>query len=156
MEPKPGNLLAQKTQIVIQADVRESASKISQILAQEYGVRILRTTLKIGDYMIDERIVVERKTIQDFAQSIIDGRLFKQAATMKNSFESPLFIIEGNPSFIPGDIHPHATQGALVSIALTWQISVLFAKDERDTALFLWLISNQRLTFSSELSYRTG
>ncbi|MBU4312723.1 MAG: hypothetical protein KJ706_08405 [Candidatus Omnitrophica bacterium] len=70
--------------------------------------------LKVGDYIINDEIVIERKTTQDFAQSIIDGRLFKQAKNMKKTYDLCLFIIEGtNLCNTSIDIHPHAVKGAL-------------------------------------------
>ena len=38
--------------------------------------------LTAGDYCIDEAVLIERKTAADFAQSLIDGRLFCQAGRM--------------------------------------------------------------------------
>jgi len=44
----------------------------------------------MGDYQVEKRLIVERKTLKDFAVSIIDGRLFKQMLypfTGNNCFE---------------------------------------------------------------------
>jgi len=49
--------------------------------------------IEIGDFIISERVAVERKTAADFVSSIVDGRLFDQAAKMKEAYEKPLIII---------------------------------------------------------------
>ena len=86
-----------------------------------------REQLKTGDYIINNEIVVERKTFLDFVRSVIDGRIFRQAANIKRFFDSAFFIVEGKNLYNTGiDIHPHAVKGALVSIALRWQIPVFF------------------------------
>ena len=46
--------------------------------------------LPIGDYFIDSGVVVERKTYADFATSLVDGRLFRQAAALARSPHRPI------------------------------------------------------------------
>ncbi len=141
----------------ITMDYREDSSGMKEILAQEYGITVTIAQVKTGDYIINDEIAVERKTALDFVQSIIDGRLFKQAQQMKQSFESCAFIIEGkNPYSSHIDIHPHALKGALISIALAWRIPVLFSENTQDSALLLWLLGTQNIKMCSELSYRPG
>jgi len=67
-------------------DHRGLNSKIPNKLI-DHGISITVKNLKVGDYIINDEIVIERKTTQDFAQSIIDGRLFKQAKNMKKTYE---------------------------------------------------------------------
>ena len=71
--------------IHITADDREQKSDVIKFLSaiEHANVRIRR--LSVGDYRIDHRLIVERKTLKDFAISIIDGRLFKQAIRLANS-----------------------------------------------------------------------
>jgi ERCC4-type nuclease len=38
--------------------------------------------LAAGDYLIDDEVLVGRKTVGDFVASLIDGRLFPQAARL--------------------------------------------------------------------------
>jgi len=142
---------------IIRVDFRENDSIVEEILSREYAVRVIRGILKVGDYIINDDIVIERKTTLDFAKSIIDGRLFRQAGKMKELFDCSFFVVEGNNLYNTSiNIHPHAVRGALVSIALVWQIPVFFSEDARETALLLWLIGNQRTLAYNELSYRRG
>ena len=116
-----------------------------------------REQLKTGDYIINNEIVVERKTFLDFVRSVIDGRIFRQAANIKRFFDSAFFIVEGKNLYNTGiDIHPHAVKGALVSNVLRWQISVFFSENIGETVFLLWLVANQKVTAYNELSVRPG
>ncbi|MEW6557561.1 MAG: ERCC4 domain-containing protein [Elusimicrobiota bacterium] len=143
--------------IEIKIDLRENKSKICDILANKYSIQIDKVMLPVGDYIIGNEIVVERKTAVDFVQSIIDGRLFQQAQKIGQLFDRALFIIEGENLYNTGiDIHPHAISGAIVSIAVKWCIPILFTKDTEETALLLWLIATQHHEIKKELTYRHG
>lgn len=120
----------ENTPLTIKMDFREDASQIEKILSCKYGVNVLKARLPVGDYIIDRGIVVERKTTLDFVLSIIDGRLFKQAARMRRFFNEVFLIIEGKDLYnLSVDIHPHAIKGALISISVSWQIPILFSND---------------------------
>jgi len=141
----------------IKMDWRENNSGIDMILTNKYCILIEKAMLPAGDYVIGDEIVVERKTTIDFAQSIIDGRLFHQAKKMNEFFDSVLFIVEGNNLYNPGiKIHPNAIKGALASIALRWHTPVLFSNDIEESALILWLITNQHYEIKQELTCRHG
>ena len=70
--------------INIIADDREPDSVINQLNAYD-NIKLIKQRLAIGDYEIDGRLLVERKTLQDLVASIKDGRLFKQAYRLANS-----------------------------------------------------------------------
>lgn len=147
----------ERKSLSITMDYREDISGIKKILAQEYGVIVTTRQLDVGDYIINDEIAVERKTTLDFIQSLIDGRLFKQAQQMKQSFESCALIVEGQNLYDGHiDIHPHAIKGALISIAFAWRIPVLFSNNTQDSALLLWLLGTQNIKMCSELSLRPG
>ena len=82
-------------------------------------------TLEIGDYILSDRVAVERKTAEDFENSIIDKRLFNQVMDLKK-YERPLMIIEGN-EFVR--IHENAIRGMMFSIMIDYQIPVMFSRD---------------------------
>src|SRR4030043_95779 len=82
--------------VVILADHREIASNVTRHLRQ-HDAEIREIQLKTGDYIVSERVAVERKAIPDFLQSIIDQRLFKQMEELACSYEKPVLILEGNP-----------------------------------------------------------
>jgi ERCC4-type nuclease len=63
--------------IDIVADDRERAAEVVAFLGAIPGVSVRSERLASGDYLADRRILFERKTLQDLARSIVDGRLFK-------------------------------------------------------------------------------
>ena len=99
--------------------------------------------LTVGDYCLDHGIVVERKTHADFAVSLVDGRLFTQAAKLARCPHRPIVLIEGpRPARMP-DVHPHALKGAIVSLAVMWRLPVLFARDPEDSLRILRCLADQ-------------
>ena len=99
--------------------------------------------LKVGDYSIDDRVVVERKTYADFATSLIDGRLFPQAAALARCPHRPVILLEGpTPPRLP-DVHPHALKGAVISLAVMWRLPVLYARDPADSLRVLRDLAHQ-------------
>ena len=85
--------------------------------------------LTVGDYLINDEVLIERKTLADFAASLVDGRLFPQAARLARDDHRSLMLIEGPAATSMPDVHPHAIQGALVSLAAMWRLPVLHAFD---------------------------
>jgi ERCC4-type nuclease len=107
----------------------------------EFDVQMAR--LRAGDYRIDERVLVERKTYSDFATSLADGRLFPQAAVLAQSPHRSVILLEGPRPLKMPDVHPHAIKGALVSLAVMWRLPVLHARDPEDSLRILRLLAHQ-------------
>ena len=91
-------------------DHREEASQIPAKLTL-LEIETESSQLTVGDYIISEEIIVERKSGKDLAQSIIDGRLFNQAKRLLETYSKPVLIVEGT---IP--LNKNASTGALVSV----------------------------------------
>jgi len=125
-------------QIII--DYRELKNKVTKELFR-LGVRIIPKQLEVADFIPCEEIGVERKRIDDFLNSLIDGRLFNQIKNLKETFKKPLILVEGKENIYSlRNIHPNAIRGALASISLDYQIPIIFTEDEIDTAHFLYTI----------------
>jgi Fanconi anemia group M protein len=106
-----------------------------------FDVQMVR--LQTGDYLIDDEVLIERKTIADFATSLADGRLFPQASRLAHSPHRSILLIEGpTPASVPA-IHPHAIEGALVSLAAMWRLPVLHSIDPDHSARILQLLAKQ-------------
>ncbi|MFH1728322.1 MAG: ERCC4 domain-containing protein [Pseudomonadota bacterium] len=143
--------------IEIDIDFRERKTNLIDILKEKYKFDVKEKFLKIGDYCIGNRIIIERKTCKDFIVSIIDGRLFNQASLLKNSNQLCLFIIEGEGLYNTGlEMSNNSINGALISLSLFWQIPILFTKDIYETALFLNLIASQYYVEVNDISFRPG
>src|SRR3954462_1578345 len=96
---------------------------------ERLGVAIHAPRLPAGDYLLSDRLIVERKGPTDLAASIKDRRLFEQIARLADAYASVVVIVEGDPVHM----HEAAWQGAL-GRALTLGASVLRTADARDTA----------------------
>lgn len=131
----------EKIQIVI--DSRELRSLVVRKLF-ELGVQIKTEPLEIGDFLLSDQVAVERKTVQDFLNSIIDGRLFEQLSQMSKQFPKPLLIVEGNQDIYSlRAMHPNAIRAAIASIAVDFRIPIIYSQSEEETALFLYTIAKR-------------
>ncbi|MFH1450874.1 MAG: DEAD/DEAH box helicase [archaeon] len=129
----------EKTPIIF-ADSREANSGILKELSNA-GVEVRIKGLDVADFQVSERVGVERKNVEDFLQSLIDGRLMKQAAAISRVFERPLIIVEGDTLHGKRNIHPNAIRGALSALAVDYNIPIVYTKDVEDTAGFLKVLA---------------
>lgn len=125
-------------------DDREKPCGIVDALKNYPDINIIVKRLSLGDYLIDEKILVERKTLTDFAQSIVDGRLFKQVKLLTNSEYQYALILEGDQTNAEKlGVSREAMQGALISVSLIYGVSILRARNLEETARLLNYIANQ-------------
>ena len=127
----------------LRVDFAEQSARLLELVSacDDFEVEMVR--LAVGDYSIDERVVVERKTYADFATSLVDGRLFLQAAALARNPHRPVILLEGpSPPRVP-NVHPHALKGAVVSLAVMWRLPVLYARDPEDSLRILRDLARQ-------------
>jgi Fanconi anemia group M protein len=144
--------------VEIFVDTREQASSVVRELT-ELGAVIHVKQLETGDYIVGPEAAVERKTAEDFLNSMIDGRLFNQLKNMSDGYQTPVIILEGNPSdlFTMRNIHKNAIIGALSSISIDYRIPILFSQDAKETAEFLYIMARrEQLYKEKDLRLRTG
>ncbi|HRP57501.1 ERCC4 domain-containing protein [Agriterribacter sp.] len=108
--------------------------------------------LPAGDYIINRAIGIERKSAEDFVQSIIANRLFDQIARLKRSVSRTLLVVEGNPYATAHEMHSHAIRGAILSVLISWQVPVIFSKSNEDTVALLLTIARQDMTFLPQIA----
>jgi len=124
-----------KLRIIV--DERERKSGIPDLL-RAVGINIELKTLPIGDYIVAPETVVERKSIHDLISSIFDGRLFDQCNRLKEHFQFPIILIEGNLDEISNITeNPLIFYGAISSIALDFKIPILPTPSADHTAKLL-------------------
>src|SRR3954462_9019565 len=93
------------------------------------SVAVQAARLPAGDYVLSDRLVVERKGPTDLAASIKERRLFEQLGRLADAYASVVLIVEGDPVHM----QQAAWEGAL-GRALTLGASVLRTTDARDSA----------------------
>lgn len=134
--------------ITIICDLRERASQImSELLklsTDKITIEILQEQLSVGDYQITDDIVIERKTLADLNASIIDGRIFDQLEDLLSIKRSAL-IIEGTIDYLDNSkgINKKAIVGLLTKIGVEYRIPIFFTKNQKETALFLYVIAKK-------------
>ena len=77
----------------LEVDHRERSARLSELVQQSDLFEIHFDTLKAGDYLLQRTVLIERKTLPDLAASVIDGRLFTQAAKLARGNYRALFLI---------------------------------------------------------------
>ena len=128
--------------IVIYADTREMNSRVIPILKKFCDVR--EKQLKVGDYILSDRVCAERKTSEDFLQSIIDKRLFAQLKELKRNFKKPLLIIEGDGLLDnERNMHPNAIRGAIAAVSIDYGVPIIWTQTQADTAHQLYSIAKR-------------
>ncbi|MBE8540049.1 ERCC4 domain-containing protein [Geoglobus acetivorans] len=129
--------------VTIFADSREMRSSVVKKL-RDRGVKIEIKSLEVADYVLSERVAVERKTAEDFVNSLIGKeRLFSQLINLKKSYQRPLLIIEGENLYGRRMVSPAAIRGAIASITVDFGIPVIFTRNEDETAEFLTAIAKR-------------
>ncbi|MBT3324270.1 DEAD/DEAH box helicase [archaeon] len=118
-------------------DSREKGSGIARFLVDK-DVDVTMQNLDVGDFIVSERVGIERKEIRDFVDSIVDKRVLHQLKSLKDTFERPILIIEGiEDIYSVRKVHPNAIRGMLAWIAVDLKIPIIYTKDFRDTGEFL-------------------
>ena len=95
--------------------------------------------LDICDFVVSDRVGIERKDTSDFLGSMKDGRLFKQAQSMSEVYEKPILILEGQMSraLKRSRMKPASIYGALSSLALDYGLSIIPTENPDTTAILL-------------------
>ena len=125
-------------------DDRERDGRVAGWL-RESGAVIEVGRLPLGDYVVDGRLLVERKTVADFAASVCDGRLFRQARQLANhAAHRACVVLEGTSrdAELLG-VSREALLGAVICLTLVYGLPLLRARDAHETARLLIYASDQ-------------
>lgn len=135
----------------IVVDKREKNSGIPELLKQS-GVFVDFATLKVGDYIVFDNVVIERKTVSDLLTSFYDGRLFIQCSELVKHFSTPLLIVEGNIEDLKfesrGSLRSYNQKfqlvyDSLITIILDFKIPLVHTPNIEHTTNFLIAIANK-------------
>lgn len=132
----------EKLQIYV--DRREIRSGVARAL-ESAGNDVILTTLEVGDYIVSDRVAIERKTDMDFLDSIIDKdrNIFGQLSDLARTYDRPVLIIEGDNLYATRQIHPNAIRGVLASIATDFGIPIISTRDAGDTAALIQVMAKR-------------
>ncbi|MDE1804300.1 MAG: hypothetical protein KGH59_00750 [Candidatus Micrarchaeota archaeon] len=108
---------------------------------EKNGIDLSFAQLPVGDYILSDRICVERKTSSDLEGSIINARLFDQLERLRASFEKPMLLVEGNGTGYR--LNGNVILGTTLKAYLDYGIQVLWSGDAVETADLLSAISKR-------------
>lgn len=130
-------------------DQRERNSQvISELISLNADIEVKH--LSLADYIINDEIAIERKTVNDFVGSMINKRMLNQLSDLKKNYAKPLLLLEGiaeDDIYKPSqhqNINENAIRGMILSISLDFGIPIIFTKDSRDTAKYLDLLAKRQ------------
>jgi ERCC4-related helicase len=133
---------SKKTNIKIIIDHRESRSPIMRFLSQK-DITVETQQLDVGDYIVSSRIGVERKTVDDFLGSLIDGKLFVQMKNLRATYSRPLLLVEGEGLLTKRNISHNAIFGSIASIIVDFGIPIITTHSPQETADFLSIMAQR-------------
>ncbi len=142
-EKEKGHNDKNKPPLKIYADSREKGSLLLKELSDmNFHIKLQR--LNSGDFILSKEVGVEYKKVEDFVNSIIDGRLLSQIRELKNAFIKPLIVVEGEQDiFSVRNIHPNAIRGMLATIVVSYGIPILQTKNHKETASLFSIIAKR-------------
>ena len=130
--------------ISIVADDRERNSGVIEALRKFEEVVLDVKRIPVGDYVVDKKIVIERKSLRDFVLSIMQGRLFRQAIALKKSGMHPVLILEGTTKNIASfGLKRESIQGAIITVSVIMGVPLLRSKDNLETAKLIVMTARQ-------------
>ncbi len=129
------------------ADFREKNSLLISELVK-LGIEVEFRHLEVGDYLVNNA-AIERKTIQDLKNSIIDKRIFSQLENLQK-YPDKFILLEGFESENPysGNLHENAFRGFIISAIQKSKVPIIFTLNEKDSAKYITLLAKK--TTSSE------
>jgi len=129
-------------EIKVVVDHREYRSKVVRNLTAN-GTYVEPQQLDVGDYVLSSRIGVERKSVDDFLESLIGGKLFRQIAQLRDAYPRPVLILEGENLLTKRNISHKAIFGSLASINVDFGVPVITTKDSEETADLLHVMARR-------------
>lgn len=143
-------LLKPEGKTVIVSDFREKEIiKNLEIL----GAKVVEQPLEVGDFICSESVCIERKSYDDFVSSVIDGRIFEQSKLMKENFEKAIVVVEG---YSIRDVNENALKGAIASLLIDFDISILSTKNPMDTAKTIYWVAKKEQKEGKGISIKVG
>ncbi len=138
-DEKPAEGWGEEQTIRIYVDPRERG--MAKLL-EAGGMEVTLKNLEVGDYVVSDRVAIERKTASDFVASIIDPErnLFRQIADLSRSYERPVLILEGR-DFYTRQVSANSIRGALASVAVDYGVPIIPTEDQDETASVIALLA---------------
>lgn len=124
-----------KEKIKILVDDRERGVLNEEL--EKLGIECESIRLTVGDYVYMDgeiSVLIERKTIDDFCASILDGRIEHQIDMMKIMSKNRFIIISGRISDRTSEIDENCLLGKITSLIVKHGIGVVMVDNDKQMA----------------------
>jgi len=131
----------EQMQIFVDSREREMAK-----LLESRSIVVTVKNLEVGDYVVSDRVAIERKTAADFVASIIDPQrnLFRQIADLARTYERPVLILEGR-NLYSTQMNAASIRGAMISVAVDYGVPIIPTEDRDETASVIALLAAREM-----------
>jgi ERCC4-type nuclease len=142
-------------------DSRESdiIQNMKIILGEKLDDIVKIEPLHLGDIMISNKILIERKQWSDLASSIIDGRYKEQSArllTAKEEGYMVYYFLEGNLDlYKPHGISKDTLRSCVYSLTYDKQFFVVMTKSPRESAEYILKFHQKYQTSTTQMNTNT-
>jgi DNA excision repair protein ERCC-4 len=128
----------------VRVDDREPLDSIIPYLRSIEGITVEVSRLPVGDYEVDDRLIFERKTLFDFAASLVQGRLFKQACRLAGAAQQGIYILEGSTTDLGNmGVRREAIQGAMITLSVVMGLPILRSLNLLETSRLINYCADQ-------------
>lgn len=124
-------------------------------LLSEMGISIIPIEADEGNvdrYIISKRLAIDRRTGSSFLNGIMDKTLFTSAIYLREHFQIPVLIIEGEVNYEYTMFDRRAIRGALSSMMLQYGLNVLSTPNLDETVALVAMMSRQEQIGIPEIS----
>lgn len=125
-----------KQSVAVRLDFREQDAGYPMKFAQHDDVESTDVEeLEIGDMILDDEVIIERKDVGDFVKSMLEGRIDDQIARMYDEFgaENSYLVVSGSLSDVDqyswSNVNEAAVRGYVASLSARWNQVPLFVDD---------------------------
>jgi ERCC4-type nuclease len=106
----------------------------------------------VDRYVVSRRLAIERRTGSSFLQGIMDKTLFTSAIYMREHFDIPVLVVEGEVDYAYSAFDPQAVRGALSSMMIVYGINVLPTANIEETVALIHMMTRQEQVGVPEIS----
>lgn len=106
----------------------------------------------VDRYVLSKRLAVERRTGSSFLRGIQDKTVFTSAITLREQFDIPILIVEGEVNYERTSFNPQAVRGALSAMLLSYGMSVLSTPNTLETAKLISMMARHEQSGIPEIS----
>jgi ERCC4-type nuclease len=95
----------------------------------------------IDRYVLSEHAAIERRTSSTFLRGIQDKTLFTSAIHLRERYDLAALIVEGQIDYTRTAFHPQAVRGALSSMLVAYNLTVLSSPNIDETAALIAMMA---------------